>query len=279
MQSSPDPLNARVPFHFRTEIHSFLCNSFLALFRQDLPIVCFCNCWQFLTFPAPHHLGDLSGWAWIEDTCISFPLGNARAWTEACLSMWYKKSYLLFIFWDFESYSLFRKKPWWHLKGNFHYSILESVFDSMTHVVTHHLRKLNCSWDYNTSFRRADVSTIKKLGNDCGHDSKTVSSFNPYMFPCSPVATSTKAWLRLAPGAVLMSLTESQWKSCQWWLYRYGSEGCGSLAVFLVGPLKSTACCFHSSASFPPLLAIPSPFLYPYNKHPSITHQSISYSN
>ncbi len=47
-----------------------------------------------------------------------------------------------------------------------------------------------------------------------------MSSVTANVFPCSPVATSTRVWLRLVPGAVLMSSTGSQWKCSQWWPYR-----------------------------------------------------------
>lgn len=68
------------------------------------------------------------------------------------------------------------------LKGFFHNVILESLLDSMSWVVAHHLQKLICSGNYNVSFRGPDVSLIKELENDSGHNSKKVSSFNPCMF-------------------------------------------------------------------------------------------------
>lgn len=126
------------------------------------------------------------------------------------------------------------------------------------------------------------MSTITRLENDCGHHSKVLSSFNLYMFPCSPVATSTKAWLRLVPGAVLMNLTESLWRSCQWWLCRYEQRGGGSLAVFIAGPVEVYSLVFSLFLNiFSYHLAFHSPFSiltislppWPIKAHPFLTRR------
>jgi hypothetical protein len=71
------------------------------------------------------------------------------------------------------------------------------------------------------------------------------------------VAISTKALLRLVPGAVLMSSTESLWRSCRWWQCRY--------AIFMASTVEVYTSCFQSlfSTHLPSPLTISYPFLYP----------------
>lgn len=73
------PSHARVPLHFRIETRSCLWNSFLDLSWKTGPQFVSLTVVSSLTFPAPHHLGNLSGWTWREGTGIDFPLEDAGA--------------------------------------------------------------------------------------------------------------------------------------------------------------------------------------------------------